>query len=71
MDLKPRPNHHIYIEILRKMSPEQKLIKTFELSQLGKQLFLQGLRQRYPELPETEIKKIYLERIAKCHNRNY
>lgn len=71
MDPKPRPNHHIYIEILRKMSPEQKLIKTFELSQLGKQLFLQGLRQRYPELPETEIRKIYLERIAKCHNRNY
>lgn len=71
MDPKPRPNHHIYIEILRKMSPEQKLIKTFELSQLGKELFLQGLRQRYPKKPETEIKKIYMERIAKCHNRNY
>jgi len=53
------------------MTPEQRLSKAFELSALGKELFLQGLRERYPDLSEEEIKKIYLERISKCHNRNY
>lgn len=32
MDPKPRPNHRRYIEILRRMTPEQRLAKAFELS---------------------------------------
>ncbi|SMB89595.1 hypothetical protein SAMN00808754_0181 [Thermanaeromonas toyohensis ToBE] len=71
IDPKPRPNHRIYIEVLREMTPEQRLAKAFELSALGKELFLHGLRERYPDLSEEEIRKIYLERISKCHNRNY
>jgi hypothetical protein len=71
MDLKPRPNHHLYIETLRRMSPEQRLRKAFELSELTKALFLAGLRQRFPDLSEQDLRKIYLERLDKCHNRNY
>ncbi|WXJ80501.1 hypothetical protein MTCOM_23770 [Moorella thermoacetica] len=71
MDPKPRPNHQIYIEVLRKMTPEQRLLKACELSEFGRQLFFHGLRQRYPDRSEEEIKKIYLERLVKCHNRNY
>lgn len=71
MDPKPRPNHRLYIEVLRRMTPEQRLLKAFELSALGKELFLHGLRERYPHLSEEEIRKIYLERLSKCHNRNY
>ncbi len=71
MDIKPRPNHSHYLEALKKMTPQQKLDKVYELSEMGKQLFKQGLRKRFPEKSEEEIRKIYLERIALCHNRNW
>ena len=71
MDPKERPNHRLYIEILRRMTPEQRLRKAFELSEFAKQLFIHGLRKRFPDLPEAEFKKLLLERLEKCHNRNY
>jgi hypothetical protein len=71
MDPKPRPNHKRYIEILRRMTVEQKLQKVFELSEMGKSLFREGLRQRFPDATEDELHRIYLERLEKCHNRNY
>ncbi len=71
MNSKKCPNHKRYIQALRRMSPEQRLLKAFELSQFSKDLFLHGLRERFPELPDNAIKKIYLERLNKCHNRNY
>ena len=71
MDPKPRPNHQLYIQILRRMTPEQKLQKVFELSEMVKSLFREGLRQRFPDATEEELHRIYLERLAKCHNRNY
>lgn len=71
MNIKPRPNHKLYIETLRRMSPEARLMKTFELSQFANELFLHGLRKRFPELPEQDLQKLYIERLDKCHNRNY
>ena len=70
-DIKPRPNQKVYLETLRKMTPEQRLLKAFELCEFSKQFFLHGLRKRFPEKSEDEIMKIYLERLEKCHNRNY
>ncbi len=69
--MKNKQNHKLYIQILRQMTPQQRLLKAFELSEFARSLFLHGLRQRFPTLTEEEIKKKYLERIAKCHNRNY
>ena len=71
MDIKPRPNHKKYIQILREMSPEQRLMKAFELSKFSKKLFIHGLRKRFPDLTEEEFHKLYLERLKKCYNRNY
>jgi hypothetical protein len=71
VDPKPRPNHRRYLETLARMTPEEKLSKAFELSEMTKQLFLQGLRDRFPEKTEAELHQIALERLAKCHNRNY
>jgi hypothetical protein len=71
MNPKPRPNHRLYIEILRRMTPEQRLAKAFELSALAKRAFIDGLRRRFPDLPEDEFKKLLLARLEKCHNRNY
>ena len=68
---KEQPNHILYIRILRKMTPEQKLKKAFELSEMSKTLFIQGLHERFPDLNQEEFKKLLLERLSKCHNRNY
>jgi hypothetical protein len=71
MDPKARLNHKLYIQILRRMSPESRLLKSFELTQFAKDLFIHGLRKRFPNLSEAEFKQLYPERIDKCHNRNY
>lgn len=71
MDIKPRPNHRLYLDTLRRMSPEARLMKAFELSKFSNDLFLHGLRKRFPDLSEQDFRKLYLERLNKCHNRNY
>lgn len=53
------------------MTPTQRLAKAFELSSAAKELFLAGLHKRFPTKNDDEIKKIFLDRIAKRHNRNY
>jgi hypothetical protein len=69
--MKQHPNHRLYIQALRRMSPQTRLLKSFELSQFCRELFLQGLRKRFPHASDDEVKKIYLDRLSKCHNRNY
>lgn len=71
MDIKQRPNHKLYLQILRRMTPEQRLAKAFELSEFSRQLFIHGLRRRFPDLSEAEFKELLLRRLEKCHNRNY
>ena len=71
MNAKPRPNHWLYISVLRKMTPDERLRKAFELSSFSKALFRHGLRRRYPDLTEREFDKLLKLRLDKCHNRNY
>ncbi len=72
MDLKPRPNHDVYIQVLRRMSAEQHLLKAFELSALTRELFMAGMRRRFPELNALELKKLVREeRLEQCHNQVY
>lgn len=70
-DIKPRPNHRLYIQTLRRMTPQQRLEKAFELSEAAKSLFIEGLKRRYPNADEEEFRAILLKRLEKCHNRNY
>jgi hypothetical protein len=53
------------------MSPEQRLGKAFELGELGRAVFHQGLRRRHPELGLDELRALERQRLEKCHNRNY
>ena len=71
MDIKPRPNHLKYLDILRSMTPEQRLLKAFQLSKFSKRLFLAGLRHRFENLSEAELRVLATKRLEKCHNRNY
>ena len=69
--MKDRPNHRRYIEVLRSMTPEQRLLKAFELSEFSRALFVEGLRRRHPELAAEEFATLLRSRLEKCHNRNY
>ena len=51
------------------MTPEQRLMKAFELSKFSKKLFIHGLQKRFPDLDEEEFHKLYIERLEKCYNR--
>jgi hypothetical protein len=64
-------NSPVYLRLLRAMTPAQRLQKAFELSEFAKQLFLHGLRKRFPKASEQEMKTFVHERLNKCHNRNY
>ena len=71
MDPETYPNHRLYIQILRRMSPESSLLKSFELTQFARNLFLHDLRKRFPDLSKVELRALYQKRIDKYHNRNY
>ena len=64
-------NHKLWIDILRKMTSEEKLVKAFEMTEFARDLFKIGLKKRFPDKSEEELNQIYLRRIQKCHNRNY
>lgn len=53
------------------MSPEQRLLKAFELGDTARRLLEEGLRERHPDMSAESLRKLYLERLASCHNRNY
>jgi hypothetical protein len=71
MNPKQRPNHRRYVETLRRMTPEQRLLKAFELAAFSNQLFVHGLRKKYPDVSVAEFTQLLKERLDKCHNRNY
>lgn len=71
MDPKPQPNHRLYIEMLRRMTEEQRLLKAFDLSRRANELFRVGLRQAFPHLPDNEFEVLYKKRLDLCHNRNW
>ena len=71
MDPKPQPNHRMYVEALRRMTPEQRLLKSFGLSELTRDLLRAGIRERFPEAGPDEAQRIYLQRLARCRNRAF
>jgi hypothetical protein len=70
MDPKPQPNDDRYLEVLRSVSPADRLRKAFELTEMTRRLFRLGLRERFPELTEEELHRLYIERLHACHNRD-
>jgi hypothetical protein len=71
MDPMARPNRQLYLETLRRMTPEQRLLKAFELSELSHELLRAGIRQRYPVAGPDEAQRIYLEQLSRCRNRAF
>jgi hypothetical protein len=63
MNPKPGPNHRLYLLALRKMTPDQRLAKAFELSAIAKKLFIEGLREQFPSTTEEEFRRILRARL--------
>ena len=58
------------MDALRKMSPEQRLAKAFELSAMSREALRAGIEQRYPNSSEEQRHDIYLERLERYRSRN-
>ena len=71
LEPKPRPNHKLYLRVLRQMSPEARLRKAFELSAFARALFRTGLRRRFSHLTAEQLDGLERDRLERCHNRNY
>ena len=69
--MKTYTNKQRYHEILRGMSPQEKLEKSFELTDFANAAFKAGLVSRYPNLTEDELERLYLEKKKTWHNQNY
>lgn len=69
--MKARQNHRLYVQILRRMTPEQRLRKAFELREFGKELFRHGLRRRHPDLTSEELLALERKLEDRWHNRTY
>ena len=61
MDTQSRLNRRQELEVSRKMTPEQRLLKAIELSELAKQAAREDLRKRLPHLSEVQIHRLYLK----------
>jgi hypothetical protein len=67
--MKERPNHRIYVQVLREMGPEKRLKKAFELSEFSRALMKRGLKNLHPELAPSELTRLYLDRMKKARER--
>jgi hypothetical protein len=67
--MKERPNHKIYIGVLRDMGPEKRLKKAFELSEFSRALTRQGLERLHRDLEPDDLNRLYLDRLKKARNR--
>jgi hypothetical protein len=63
--------HQVYLEALRRMTPQQKLDRIFEMTDNANKMLYDNLKNTFPGLSEKDLKKLYLKRLDLCHNRNW
>ena len=51
------------VELMRRLSPSQKLALAFALTDTMRDLILADLRQRFPQADETEIRRRFIARV--------
>ena len=66
---KPQPPRERYLRTLAAMSPEERISKAFELSAWSRDLFMAGLRERFPQMGPEQLRDLYVQRLLKCHSR--
>jgi hypothetical protein len=64
MAQKPQSNHGRFLEVLRSMSPADRLLKAFELTELARARFRAELKQRFPDKSDAELHELYVARLS-------
>lgn len=69
--LSPDTTPHIqrkHYELMRKLSPEQKLSMAFALTDAMRQMVLADLKHRFPQASEDEIRRRFIARVLPRHD---
>lgn len=53
--------HQIQLEGLRRMTPQQRIAKTCELSHRVRKMAFDAIRRRYPDYSEEEVRLAFIE----------
>ncbi len=61
--MRPRDAERMQIEIFRAMTPERRADLAAQLSDISRELLMQGIRQQHPEFTETEFHAEFLRRV--------
>ena len=64
------PNRKQYVEILRKMTGEQRMRIAFELFEMAKHVMIEGMKAQNPDIKAEEIQQEVVRRMMRCHRRN-
>jgi len=62
--------HEVWLETLRRLSPEKKLKAVFEAWEFGFHLRVAGVRLRFPGLEEDEARRRAVAEILECHKKS-
>jgi hypothetical protein len=64
------PNRKQYIEILQKMTGEERVRIAFELFEMAKNVMIEGMKAQNPDIEAEAIQKEVVRRMMRCHRRN-
>jgi hypothetical protein len=64
------PNRKQYIEILQKMTGEERVRIAFELFEMAKDIMIEGMKAQNPKITLEEIQKEVVRRMMLCHRMN-
>ena len=67
---KLEPNRRQYIQILRRMTGEERMRIGFELFEMAKNVMIEGIKAQNPLIEAEEIQKEVSRRMMRCHRRN-
>jgi hypothetical protein len=65
--LKDKLQRREYLEALRKMTGEQRVVLGFELHDLALRLMQDGIRDRHPEYDDRQIQQETAKRLLRCN----
>lgn len=65
--LKDKLQRREYLNVLRKMTGEQRLVVGFELHDLALRLMQDGIRDRHPEYDDRQVQQETKRRLLRCN----
>ena len=61
----------VHRRVIRSLTPEQKVCKAFELTEMTRRTMLASIRQAHPNASAQQIQELYVRRLLACQGINY